>query len=519
MKLATREIVREIDRVSIEEFGIPGLILMENAGRAVANVVLQEFPQAKSVAIFAGGGNNGGDGFAVARHLLGEGLDVITYVLSDAKKYRGDALTNFQSLRRIGGRLVELKGNFSKYRQADVIIDAIFGTGLDREVEGFYREAIEFINTQQVPRIAVDLPSGLDANTGFPLGLSVKADVTVTFALPKLGLAIYPGAEYAGRVYVVDITTPPFLGKDIPYELVTYDTVKKILKPRKPNTHKGIFGHLFVLSGSPGKTGAATLVGLGALRAGTGLVTVGVPNSLNSIMEQKLTEAMTEPLPETKDSTFGKESVKVALKIMSSRKNALAIGPGISTTEDTAHFFYEILKKSTLPTVVDADGIILVAQNLSILKRLKVPIILTPHPGEMSRLIGRTSDDVQKNRVGVARDFSTMYNAYTVLKGARTVISTPEGNVFINPTGNPGMASGGMGDVLSGVIAGFLAQGYSPVDACVLGVFSHGLAGDMAAQKKGEAGIIASDVAELLPEALNKILNKENNEEFFFRIR
>lgn len=518
MKLATREIVREIDRTSIEEFGIPGLILMENAGRAVAKAVLDEFPKAKGVAIFAGGGNNGGDGFVVARHLMSQGLDVITYVLSDPKKYKGDALTNFQALRKIGSRLVELKGNFSEYKQADVIIDAIFGTGLDREVEGFYRETIEFINSQPVPRVSVDLPSGLDADTGLPLGVSVKADVTVTFVLPKLGLVIYPGIDYAGKVYLVDITTPKLLEKDIPFELTTYDKALKVLKPRHPDTHKGTFGHLFVFAGSPGKTGAAALVALGALRVGTGLVTVGIPKSLTPIMEEKLTEAMTEPLPETEGGVLGKEALDVALKIISSRKTALAIGPGISTTEDTAYFLYEILKRSTQPIVVDADGISLIAQNLNILKEVKLPIILTPHPGEMSRLIGKTSEEVQKDRIGVARDFSVMYNAYTVLKGARTVISTPDGNVFINPTGNPGMASGGMGDVLSGVIGGFLAQGYSPADACILGVFAHGLAGDLVADKKGEAGIIASDVADLMPEALKRILHGEK-EEFFHRIR
>jgi NAD(P)H-hydrate epimerase len=517
MKLATRDIVREIDRASIEEFGIPGLVLMENAGRAVAKVVLQDFSEANNIAIFAGGGNNGGDGFVVARHLLGHGLDVTTYTLSDPKKYKGDALTNFRALRKIGGRIVEMKGSLSEYKRADLIVDALFGTGLDGEVYGFYREVIEFMNSQATPLLAVDLPSGLDSDTGFPQGVSVRADVTVTFVIPKLGLAIYPGIDYAGKVYVVDITTPDFLEREIPFELITYDTIRKTLKPRHSNTHKGTFGHLFVLAGSPGKTGAATLVALGALRAGTGLVTVGVPKSLNPIMEEKLTEAMTEPLPESEEGILGKVSLPAALKIMSSRKTALAIGPGISVGDDTSYFFYEILRKSKLPLVVDADGITLIAQNLAILKETQVPIILTPHPGEMSRLIGKTSDEVQKTRISVARDFSTMYNAYTVLKGARTVVSTPDGKTFINPTGNPGMASGGMGDVLSGTIGGFLAQGYSPADSCVLGVFAHGLAGDLAAEKKGEAGIIAGDLANLIPEALKKILQGKK-EEFFHRI-
>lgn len=518
MKLATREIIREIDRISIEEYGIPGLILMENAGRAVSKVVLEEFPLSRRIAIFAGGGNNGGDGFVVSRHLISEGLDVTTYLTSDPKKYRGDALTNLEALRKIGGKLIDIRKNgLSYYQGADLIIDALFGTGLDREIEGFYRDVIDFINSQSVPRIAVDIPSGLNADTGFPLGISVKADITVTFAVPKIGIAIYPGIEYAGKVYVADITTPKLLEKDITSELITYDTVRGIIKPRHKDTHKGTYGHLFILAGSPGKTGAATLAAQGALRTGTGLVTVGIPRGLNPIMAQKLTEAMTEPLPETDNGTFGKESIEMALRVISSRKTALAVGPGISTTQDTAEFLYEILKNSPIPIVADADGITIIAQNLKILKELKAPIVLTPHPGEMSRLIGKTGEDVQKNRIGVARDFSSMYNVYTVLKGARTVISTPDGRVFINPTGNPGMASGGMGDVLTGIIGGFLAQGYSPADACVLGVFSHGLSGDFVAHKMGEVGIIAGDVANCLPETLREILYGEKRE-FFYRI-
>jgi hydroxyethylthiazole kinase-like uncharacterized protein yjeF len=533
MKLATREIIREIDRISIEEYGIPSLILMENAGRAVSEVVLVEFPQicgslktlpldsyprSRRIAIFAGGGNNGGDGFVIARHLISEGLDVTTYLTSDPKKYKGDALTNLEALRKVGGKLIDIKNGFSQYQGADLIIDALFGTGLDRNVEGFYRDVIDFINSQPVPRIAVDIPSGLDADTGFPLGVSVKADVTVTFVVPKIGLAVYPGIEYAGKVYVADITTPQRLEKDITSELTTYDTVRRMLKPRYQDTHKGTYGHLFILAGSPGKTGAATLAAQGALRAGTGLVTVGIPKSLNPIMAGKLTESMTEPLPETESGTFGKESIEAALKIISARKTALAVGPGISTSQDTAEFLYEILKNSSIPIVADADGITLIAQNLQVLKELKVPIVLTPHPGEMSRLIGKSGEDVQKNRIGVARDFSSMYNVYTVLKGARTVISTPDGKVFINPTGNPGMASGGMGDVLTGIVGGFLAQGYSPADACALGVFVHGLSGDFVARKKGEAGIIAGDVVNSLPEALREILHGKQ-EEFFYRIR
>jgi len=299
MKIATREIVREIDRLTIQKYGIPGLILMENAGRATADVLLDNFAYAQKVAIFAGGGNNGGDGFVIARHLISEGLDVDTYIVSDPKKYKGDALTNYKTLKNLDGNIVELKDNLRKYKQADVIVDAIFGTGLDREVTGFYKKVIDFINTQGVPTIAVDIPSGLDSNSGYPLGTAVLADITVTFVLPKLGISIYPGVEFAGEIYVADITTPKFLEDEIPYELLTSESVDGILAPRYGDTNKSTYGHLFILAGSPGKSGAAALAALGAQKSGTGLVTVGVPKSLNPIMEQKTTEAMTEPLPET----------------------------------------------------------------------------------------------------------------------------------------------------------------------------------------------------------------------------
>ncbi len=517
MKIATREIVREIDRLTIEKYGIPGLVLMENAGRAAADVLLENFAYAGKVAVFAGGGNNGGDGFVIARHLISEGLDVDTYVVSNPKKYKGDAFTNYKALKKIGGNIVELKDNLRKYKQADVIVDAIFGTGLDREVTGFYKKVIEFINSQGVPTLAVDLPSGLDSNTGYPLGTAVLADVTVTFVLPKLGTSIYPGVEFAGEIYVADITTPNFLLDDIPYELLSSESVDKILALRYEDTHKGTYGHLFILAGSPGKSGAASLAALGAQRAGTGLVTVGVPKSLHSIIEQKTTEAMTEPLPETDIETLGAVSVNRTLEIMKERKSALAVGPGISTTDETREFLYEIIRNSTIPMLIDADAITLVAENPKVLKEAKVPIVLTPHPGEMSRLAGITTEEVQADRVGVSLDFSAKYNVYLVLKGARSIISTPEGEIFINTTGNAGMASGGMGDVLSGIIGGFLAQRLSPSAACRLGVFIHGLAGDIVAHENGEVGMIASDVANALPKAISQI--PDMDQEAVTRIR
>lgn len=497
--------VREIDKLTTGKYGIPGLVLMENAGRATADVLLDNFAYAMKVAVFAGGGNNGGDGFVIARHLISEGLDVDTYTVSDPKKYRGDALTNYKALKNIGGNIIELNNSLRKYKQADVIVDALFGTGLDREVTGFYKKLIEFINSQGVPTIAVDIPSGLDSNSGHPLGTAVLADITVTFVLPKLGISIYPGVEYAGEIYVADIKTPKFLEDEIPYELLTSESVDGILAPRYEDTHKGTYGHLFILAGSPGKSGAAALSALGAQRSGTGLVTVGVPKSLNPIMEQKTTEAMTEPLPETDLETFGLVSIDRAIEISNEKKTAIAIGPGISTSNETREFLYEIIRNSELPMVIDADALTLIGDNPDVLNEAKAPVILTPHPGEMSRLAGISTEEVQADRIGVTLNFSSRYHVYLVLKGARTIISTPEGELFINTTGNAGMASGGMGDVLTGIIGGFLAQRIDPADSCKLGVFAHGLAGDLVAEQSGEAGMIASDVANTLPNAIREI--------------
>jgi len=517
MKIATREIVREIDALSMEKHGIPGLVLMENAGRAAADVVIEEFPHADSAAVFAGGGNNGGDGFVIARHLMGQGVGVTTYLAASPAKYRGDALANLRALKKSGGEVVELGGSVRKYKQADLIVDALFGTGLDRKIEGFSKRIIEFINSQPVPRIAVDLPSGIDANTGFPLGAAVRADVTVTFVLPKIGISIYPGLDYAGRIYVADITTPKSLEKDIPYELLTRLSVGGILKPRRPDSHKGTYGHLFILAGSPGKTGAATLASSGALRAGTGLVTVGIPASLNDIMEVKTTEAMTEPLPETDLRTLGRVSVKRAKEIIANKKTALAIGPGISTTEETRAFLFEIIRSCEIPAVIDADALTLIAGEPGILLRAKAPLVLTPHPGEMSRLTGIPTDDIERDRIGVSLEFARKHKVILVLKGARSLVTTPDGRVYVNTSGNPGMASGGMGDVLTGIIGGFLAQRIPPEDAARLGVFVHGLAGDSCASERGQAGIIAGDLADALPRTLAGLPGWD--EEPFFRIR
>lgn len=505
MKIGTRDILRNIDSRTIENFGVPGVVLMENAGRAVSNVIEKEFPGTGSVAVFCGSGNNGGDGFVVARHLIKRGRQVTAYIKKNLKDYTGDGAINLGILRKMGGDIVKLKRDFSNFSECDIVVDAIFGTGLDREVKGQYREIIEFINSLRCPRVAIDMPSGIDADNGNILGVSVNADITVTFVIPKIGLCLYPGAEYAGHIYIADISTPPQLEEDIPYELITPGKCRDILKPRKGNSHKGTYGHLLVLAGSTGKSGAAYLTSLGAARAGTGLVTIGIPGAISDSMEQKTTEVMTYPVDDYGKGIFGPGSLDDIRKA-SEGKSVIATGPGISTSGDTAEFLYTLLGETSLPVVADADALTLIAGNRDILKKTSHPAILTPHPGEMARLCDTGSADIQKNRTGYSLEFAKKYGVYIVLKGARTVIATPGGRLYINPSGNPGMASGGMGDVLTGVIAGFLCQGYSQEEACIIAVFLHGLAGDMIAGEYGRFGYLASEVANILPGAATRLL-------------
>ena len=515
MKIATREIIREIDRKTIKEYSIPGLILMENAGRAVSNVIQNEFPDSGSISIFCGGGNNGGDGFVVARHLINAGKEVTTYLLKNKNEYRGDAKTNLNSLLKISKNVKRLNSNFSNYKKSDLIVDAIFGTGLDGEVKGIYKKIIERINSLKTPKISVDLPSGIDSNKGIPLGVSVIANVTVTFVIPKLGISIYPGLNYSGKIYVADITTPKVLEKGILLELITFKKCKSIIKERPTDTHKGSYGHTLIIAGSTGKTGAAALCAHSAVRSGSGLVTVGVPKSIIPSIDKKIMEAMSVGLEDKGKGLLTEDSLNHSYSALDS-KTSLAIGPGISVNHKTEKFLLSLLKQSQIPVVADADAINIIAKNKEFLKELKVPIILTPHPGEMARLVETTSKEIQKNRIEYARSFAANYKCYVVLKGARSVIATPDGHIFINPTGNPGMSSGGMGDILTGVISALISQKYNPEEACLLGTFIHGLSGDIVAEKTGCSGITATDVANSIPEALKQV--KIQKKEPFFEI-
>jgi hydroxyethylthiazole kinase-like uncharacterized protein yjeF len=515
VKLATAHQMQELDRRTIEELGIPGISLMENAGRGTAELLVRHFPKAcaGSIAILAGGGNNGGDGFVIARHLKNWGIQVKVYLFSSIDEMKGDAGTNLRSWLAMGGELVQIvfKGDFTgikkEFSQASLIVDALFGTGLHSGVKGFLKDTISFVNSLPQPVLAVDIPSGLDATTGKVLGEAVHADLTATFGLAKIGQVIEPGAGLVGQLEVIDIGIPRHLIREAAiktYLLGPDELAMGLLDPRPAHAHKGDYGHLFVLAGSPGKTGAAALVCSGAMRTGTGLVTLGIPASLNPILEAKLTEAMTAPLPDAGSGYLGADAVGRLLQLLEG-KTAIALGPGISTKPQVQEAVVKLVAETTLPVVIDADGITALASRLDLLKQGEGSVLLTPHPGEMARLAGITTEQVQADRISVAKAFATSYNSIIVLKGNRTVIATPAQEIYINATGNPGMASGGTGDVLTGMIGGLVAQGLSLLEAAKWGVYLHGLAGDLAAQEIGEIPLIASDIIDYLPDALAEV--------------
>ena len=514
MYLVTANEMQKMDRATIESFGLPGRILMENAGRGATQFFLEQFKNAenKKIGVIAGRGNNGGDGFVIARYLAQKGISVTVYLLSERQKISGDAAANLELLPPLKVPVIEMPDaeSFSAHQTAmrheAIWVDAILGTGLKSDVKEFFKDMIDFINQSNKPVFAVDIPSGLNSDTGQPCGACVRADATATFAFAKTGHFLLPGADYTGNLKIIDIGVPPHIANDVgPLQyLLTPDLIRTVSLPRPLDAHKGHTGHLLVIAGSTGKTGAAVMTAMSAMRAGVGLVTLGIPASLNPILEIHVTEAMTEPLPETKEGVLGEASFNRIMALLSDKK-CLAIGPGIGTNPETKMLVQRLLQESKKPMVIDADGLNCLIGRTEILKNFEKPIVLTPHPGEMSRLIGTTAADVQKDRIKCARNFAEKFNVHVVLKGARTVVAHPDGRVFINPTGNPGMASGGMGDVLTGVIAGFIAQGHSPELAAHAGVYLHGAAADSLAKNKGSFGYLATDVMNTLPEAIKRL--------------
>ena len=514
MKILTSQQMKTIDNRAIDELGIIGPILMENAGLQVVLEIRDRFEylMEEDIVVVAGKGNNGGDGLVVARHLYNQGCRIQVLLLAARDSLRGDAALNAKIAANIGVPVTEVttekewKKVRGKLSRCSVLVDAVFGTGLIKPAQDLFKKVIEDINVSNAFIVAVDIPSGLSTDTYQLIGPCVKADLTVTLAAPKVAHLFPPAEEMMGEVVVADIGIPPFLfqSDEFKLQLVLHDSIASSFSEREKDTHKGTYGHLLILSGSLGKTGAAILAGKAALKTGAGLVTVGTPRSCLPIVARGMAELMTEPLPETSAKTFSDEAVDQTL-ILLDGKDALLLGPGISTQESTAAFVLSLLPQVKVPVVLDADALNIVSTKLEVLEYLKSPAVLTPHPGEFARLLGCSVRDVIEKKLEMAPLFAQRYGVYLVLKGYRTITATPDGSVFVNPTGNPGMATAGTGDVLSGVLASMIIQDKDFLASILAAVYVHGFCGDLAAQKLGEKSMTASDIIRCLPAAVKHL--------------
>jgi len=497
MKIVNAEQMKRIDRRATERFGIPSIVLMENAATAVVDAIFAHYPDCDRVAIVCGVGANGGDGFAVARHLENRGVVPVIVIAGDRAKYSGDARTNLTICERLGIPMYDVTANVDDAlvhaADADVIVDAIFGTGLNRAPEGIHAELIRAIAELRIPVIAVDLPSGANASSPVPFDPCINAEVTVTFAAPKLCHVFEPAASYCGEVIVADISIPEAAMQDenVTLELITPRDVQPLVAPRLSSTHKGTYGHLAAIAGSPGRSGAAVLCARGAIRTGAGLVSVITDAGTAKLVHVGSIESM----------TYSGDDVTGFLD----KKSAVLIGPGLADDEASYTRVRELVAAIDLPMIIDASALNAFASRASELNPHKHPRVITPHPGELARLLGRTTKEINDDRIASARDAARITNCIAVLKGYQTLIADPDGQVRVNPTGNPGMASGGMGDVLSGIIGALLTRGIDPFEAACCGVYLHGLAGDILKEEMGDTGLAAADLAERVPLAIQRL--------------
>ncbi len=547
MKIVTSAEMREIDRVTSERFGVPSLTLMENAGTAVAEFALASYSQAKTFGVICGKGNNGGDGFVVARKLHEAGREVRLLLLADRSELKGDAAENYKSLLNKSNSppcrkerdkdgapsVVETTKSISvpieifngwgsldsnSVFECDILIDAVLGSGFKPPVRGVYAEAIAKMNSVDAPIIAVDVPSGTDADVmGQQTGAVARADAVVTFTAPRPAHVF--GNLTFGPIVIAPIGSPDeAIQSSLKLNVITPKEIAPLIGPRPRDSNKGMYGHLLVGGGSLGKTGAAVMAGFSALRTGAGLVTVATPRSVVPTVAAPHPELMTEPLSETEAGTISSEAVD-EFRRLAEKKTVLAIGPGISRDPSTAEFVRAVVEKSQTPIVLDADGLNAFEGDSKAFNRkarqggaknakgdTPPTLVLTPHPGEMARLTGLSIPEIQRDRINVARSFAQEHGAILVLKGDRTIVANSDGECWVNTTGNPGMATGGTGDILTGIIAGMIAQHPKQVFQAVLAaVYLHGLAGDVACETTGEHSLVATDLITALPEAFRRI--------------
>jgi NAD(P)H-hydrate epimerase len=513
MKAVTPEQMKKIDSLTINKTGIPGIVLMENAAYKVVNEVVKDIEavEGKRILIFAGKGNNGGDAFAVARHLHNMGAIVCVYVLFKRNGISFDSEINYRIIGNMGVEIIELHEGIdigaleAVIGTANYIVDGIFGSGLKGEVIGHIATIINMINSSGKRVLAIDIPSGICGVTGQVLGTGIKARKTVTFGLPKLGVLLQPGCDFAGELVIEDIGIPQMIinEMEISTNATTHSDAAEFLPKRIEDSNKGDYGKVLIISGSRGMTGAGCLAAISCLRSGAGLVYLGVPASLSHIYDSAIFEAITIPLEDEGKGYLAKGSFK-QIEERLSKIDCLAMGPGLSTEKEVFQAFKEIIGKCRVPIVLDADALNLISRDVSMFDDLHCDTVITPHPGEMARLTGKSIEEIQRDRISAAREFSEKHNVITVLKGSRTIIAAPDGRIYINTTGNSGMATAGAGDVLTGIIAGFIGQGTKAFEAAITGVYIHGLAGDEVSKIIGKHGLIASDLAEQLPHTIMK---------------
>jgi hydroxyethylthiazole kinase-like uncharacterized protein yjeF len=522
MRILTAEAMREVDRAAIEELGIPSLVLMENAALGVVEAIGEAFPDAHSAAIFCGPGNNGGDGLAVARLLCVRGWEVRIFLAAGGREMSEDAAVHLRICRKMELAIHEiateddLDAALPEAAEQDLLVDALFGTGLARPLTGLFAEIVEGMNELPLPCVAVDLPSGLSGSRAQPIGPHVEAALTVTFAAPKVAHVFPPAADAVGEMVVTDLGIPPRLVEDVEEEggdlhLLMGEELAELLPAREPGTHKGDYGHALLVAGSNGKAGAAILAARSAVRAGAGLVTVAVPEPIVQTVDLGSIESMTLELPSSPAGQITEAAADAVLEAAEG-KAVLALGPGLGQEPGTAAAIRQIALDSLLPLVLDADGLNAFAGRAGELALRRSETVLTPHPGELGRLLDIPTAEVQADRIAAARRAAEETEAIVVLKGSLTLVASGRA-VFVNPTGNPGMATGGTGDVLTGLIAGLLAQGLDALDATLLGVYLHGLAGDIAAGFQGETALAAGDLIDALPEAFRELRGEEGGEE------
>jgi hydroxyethylthiazole kinase-like uncharacterized protein yjeF len=511
MRVLNTQQMREADRQTIDEIGIPEVVLMENAGRQAVAAMEAAFEDlaASKVGVLCGRGNNGGDGFVVARTLAQRGIEAIVFLLGSVSDVRGTARTNLEILGRVGLTVVEITNaqewelHFTEVSECDLIVDAIVGTGFHGQLTGLLETVVADVNGLGAPVVAIDLPTGVSADSHELAGEAIEASMTVTLAAPKIPLILPPADAYGGDLVIADIGIPSAVIDELegPWlELLTRERMRELVPTRAAESHKGDFGRVLVIAGSFGRTGAAHLAALGALKSGAGLVTIATPRSCVATIAAMMPEYMTEPLEETAAGAIDFGAVD---RVLDMKTDVIAMGPGLGQDPSTAAFVQAIVERAGVPLVLDADALNAFAGDPErLIGRDGVDVIITPHPGEMARLLNVSIEQVQSDRLEHAREFAAAHRVHVVLKGHRTVIAGPESRAFVNLTGNAGMATGGTGDLLTGMIAAWFAQILDAEGACKLAVYLHGTAGDLAEADEGEGALLPTDIAARLGDAV-----------------